>query len=236
VLVSAGFQVVEDRWSSLKLSVGLARLERVGRRPASEGSSTCGDLSAGELAGAPGPAISLGEDDEARCGGQGPRAMTTGGWHGGVGVGAARSQEACGSEQSGSERAREEAIWSGTSRRCPRARGKGRSACGAAGKTVGIGKRRRPRSQCRWRGRCFEIRLVTVDLGWPNPSAMVFPVFENCSNLQIQIYCFPRLKNGQTFHETRFEHGEQLSPLAKHQIPTASHVIKFGTDSNLNLP
>jgi hypothetical protein len=32
-----------------------------------------------------------------------------------------------------------------------------------------------------------------------------------------------------------FEHTKQLSPLAQHPIPTGSHVIKFRTDSNLNL-
>jgi hypothetical protein len=34
----------------------------------------------------------------------------------------------------------------------------------------------------------FESWLVTVDSGQPNPAAMVFPVFENRSNLQIQMY------------------------------------------------
>jgi hypothetical protein len=36
--------------------------------------------------------------------------------------------------------------------------------------------------------RYFESWLVTVDSGQPNPVAMVFPVFENRSNLQIQMY------------------------------------------------
>jgi hypothetical protein len=42
--------------------------------------------------------------------------------------------------------------------------------------------------------------------------------------------------NSQTLHEARFEYVEQLSPLAHLQIPTASHVINFGMDLNLNLP
>jgi hypothetical protein len=36
-------------------------------------------------------------------------------------------------------------------------------------------------------------------------------------------------------HEARFEHDEQLSPLAQFQIPIASQLTNFGTDSNLNL-
>jgi hypothetical protein len=37
-------------------------------------------------------------------------------------------------------------------------------------------------------------------------------------------------------HDTRFELEQQLSPLAQLQIPTRSHVINFGTLSNLKLP
>jgi hypothetical protein len=33
----------------------------------------------------------------------------------------------------------------------------------------------------------------------------------------------------------RFEQNEHLSPMAQLQIPTGSHVINFGTNSNLNL-
>jgi hypothetical protein len=45
-----------------------------------------GDSSAWELARAPGPMVSLGNDDAARCGGQGLRSTATGGWHGGVDI------------------------------------------------------------------------------------------------------------------------------------------------------
>jgi hypothetical protein len=47
---------------------------------------------------------------------------------------------------------------------------------------------------------------------------------------------FPNSKNVQTLQEARLGPSEQLSPLAQLQIPNASQVINFGTDSNLNLP
>jgi hypothetical protein len=43
------------------------------------------------------------------------------------------------------------------------------------------------------------------------------------------------VKNNQALQGARFEHTEQVSPLAQLYIPTRSHVIKFGTDLNLNL-
>jgi hypothetical protein len=45
---------------------------------------------------------------------------------------------------------------------------------------------------------------------------------------------FPNSKNVQDFHVSRLEPGEQLYPLAELQITTRIHVIKFGTNSNLN--
>jgi hypothetical protein len=43
-------------------------------------------------------------------------------------------------------------------------------------------------------------------------------------------------KNIETLHDASLEHGEQLYELGRLQICTRIHVIKFGTNSNLNLP
>jgi hypothetical protein len=36
--------------------------------------------------------------------------------------------------------------------------------------------------------------------------------------------------------KAKFEHDEQLYPLAQHQIPNGFHVINFGTNFNLDVP
>jgi hypothetical protein len=60
--------------------------------------------------------------------------------------------------------------------------------------------------------------------------------FLSYQTLKFKTEAFPVPKNIQTFHEVRFEHDKKISPLAQLQIPTASHVINFRIDSNLNLP
>jgi hypothetical protein len=63
----------------------------------------------------------------------------------------------------------------------------------------------------------------------------LFLYFISSQTLKFKIEAFTVPKNIQILYEARFEHCKQLSPLAELQIPTGSYVIKFGTDSNLNL-
>jgi hypothetical protein len=56
----------------------------------------------------------LGEDDAARCSGQGLRSMATGGWHDSVGIGAARSKVEAGAESENEcevEKMKEDSPW-----------------------------------------------------------------------------------------------------------------------------
>jgi hypothetical protein len=64
----------------------------------------------------------------------------------------------------------------------------------------------------------------------------LFLYFLSSQILKFKTEAFLVPKNIQTFHEVRFEHDKQISPFAQLQIPTASHVMNFRTDSNLNLP
>jgi hypothetical protein len=62
-----------------------------------------------------------------------------------------------------------------------------------------------------------------------------FLIFQMTPNLKIQNLAILISKTIETSHVARLEHAEQLSPLVKLQIPIGSHVIKFGTNFNLNL-
>jgi hypothetical protein len=62
-----------------------------------------------------------------------------------------------------------------------------------------------------------------------------FLIFQMTPNLKIQNLAILISKTIETSHEARLEHAEQLSPLVELQIPIGSHVIKFGTNVNLNL-
>jgi hypothetical protein len=59
--------------------------------------------------------------------------------------------------------------------------------------------------------------------------------FKFLLNLKFKTEPFPCSKNIKTLYDARSEYFEQLSQLARFQIPNIIHDINFGTDSNLNL-
>jgi hypothetical protein len=64
----------------------------------------------------------------------------------------------------------------------------------------------------------------------------MFQYSKSAQTCKFKFSAFPRSNIIQTLHEASVGHGQQLSQLAKLQIPKIFHVINFGTDSNLNLP
>jgi hypothetical protein len=86
---------------------------------------------------------------------------------------------------------------------------------------------------------CFDRRAAL--LHGPGPVIpftlirMLFNYFQMTPNLKIQNLAFLVPKNFQTWQRGRFETDEQLSISAQLEIPTGFYVIKFGTNSNLNL-
>jgi hypothetical protein len=71
-------------------------------------------------------------------------------------------------------------------------------------------------------------------MGWPDTN-----IFQNSNFVQTSKFKFstmPTSKNVKIFHGDRFEHDEQRYPLVQLPIPNGSHVINFGSNSNLNFP
>jgi hypothetical protein len=80
-------------------------------------------------------------------------------------------------------------------------------------------------------------RVGPVAVGWPNSTwLMIFQFLNPIQTSKLKSRTFPNSKNVQALLDARFEHDEQLSPLARLQIPNGSDVINFRIDSNLNLP
>jgi hypothetical protein len=72
---------------------------------------------------------------------------------------------------------------------------------------------------------------------WPvgQPDFKIFQYSKSYQTCKFKYTTFPRSKNIQTWHEVAFDQIEQLCQLAQLKIPTVSHDINFGTNSNLNL-
>jgi hypothetical protein len=76
----------------------------------------------------------------------------------------------------------------------------------------------------------------TVALGRAQFTAWLFFHYSNClQTLKSNSNAFPSSNNVQTLQGAIFQHAEQRSPLAHLHIPTASYLINFWTNSNLNL-
>jgi hypothetical protein len=77
-------------------------------------------------------------------------------------------------------------------------------------------------------------RTVPMDqLVYPFP---LFTGFSKSSNQIKHVKYENGIFQGLNFAKGRFDDNEQLWSLVKLQNPTGFHVIKFGTNSNLNLP
>jgi hypothetical protein len=88
----------------------------------------------------------------------------------------------------------------------------------------------------RSRGTGYRVARLKKMGRWPM-GRLGFEFFQYSKSTQISKFNFsilPRSKNVETLHDARSEHGEQLCPLAELKIPNASHVISFGSNSNLN--
>jgi hypothetical protein len=71
---------------------------------------------------------------------------------------------------------------------------------------------------------------------WAGLVAVFFFKYSNIAQTcKFKYTIFPQSEIILTLHEASFEYDEQFFQLGQLQIPTRIHVIKFGTDSNLNL-
>jgi hypothetical protein len=76
----------------------------------------------------------------------------------------------------------------------------------------------------------------TVDMGWVQSGAQPFSNYSNFAPiLKYKIKTILMSINVETWHDSRAEYFEQLLPLGPLPIPNRIPVIKFGTNSTLNL-
>jgi hypothetical protein len=78
----------------------------------------------------------------------------------------------------------------------------------------------------------------TVDMGWVQSDAQPFSNYSKWSLFQILKYKMKTILmsiNIRTWHGARVDYSKQLLPLGPLPIPNRIPVIKFGTNSTLNL-